>query len=802
MKFTLSWLKDYLETDATLEAIVEGLTAGGLEVESVEDKAAIYAPFKVALVEEATQHPDADRLRVCKVRTQDGIVQVVCGAPNARTGMKAVFAPSGSYIPGLDVTLKKSAIRGVESNGMLVSEREMMLSDEHNGIIDLPQDVEIGTPMAALFGLDDVVIDISVTPNRADCAGVYGIARDLAARGLGKLKPLQNAPVKGGFKSPTAVAITDDGNGCAAFYGRTIRGVKNGPSPDWLQKRLKAVGLRPISALVDITNYMSVGMCRPLHVYDAGKLSGGIHVRRGRAGETFDALNDKAYDVDAGMTVIADDSGVLGLGGIVGGVTSGCDEATVDVFLECAYFDPADIARTGRKLQIISDARYRFERGVDPEFLGDATEIATRMILDLCGGEASDVVVAGRAPVIAKDIVFSPSLTAKLGGIEIPAARQKEILTALGFAVTVQGDRFAVRTPGWRGDIEGAADLVEEVLRIHGYQHITPVSVRAADTGALAAQPADYLRRSAAIRGLAARGMQECVTWSFMAEKLADSFLPKDVEVNTKAITLVNPISADLARMRTSILPNLIQALKRNQDRGHGQAALFEVGPVFFGVDPKDVKEVAAGARHGTAGPRHWSGPDASRPVDAFDAKADAMAAIVACGGPANLMITADAPHWYHPGRSGVIRIGKFALAHFGEIHPAILEDIDIQGPVCAFEVFLDVLPPSKAKGTAKKLLELSPLQPFSRDFAFMLDRGVSAEAVTKAVQGADRNLITEVSVFDVYQGKGMGENEKSVAVTVRIQPREATLKDEDIEALSAKIIKEVEAKTGGRLRA
>ncbi len=803
MKFTLSWLKDYLDTDATLDQIVIGLTAVGLEVEGVQDKAQIYAPFKVAHVEEAVQHPDADRLRVCKVRTDDGVVhQVVCGAPNARTGMKAVFAPSGSYIPGLDVTLKKSQIRGVDSNGMLVSEKEMLLSDEHKGIIDLPEDTPIGTPMADLFGLNDPIVEINVTPNRADCAGIYGIARDLAALGLGTLKPLPNNPVKGAFQSPTKVTLAKDGHGCRTFYGRTIRGVKNGPSPEWLQNRLKSIGLRPISALVDITNYMTIGLCRPLHVYDADRLKGDIHVRGGQSGEKFDALNDKSYTLEGGMTAICDDSGVLGLGGIVGGTTTGCEDSTVNVFLECAYFDPSDIAKTGRKLQVISDARYRFERGVDPAFLAQATDIATRMIIDLCGGEASEIVIAGQAPSCAREIVFTPGLTSKLGGIDIDPARQKNILLHLGFAVKNSGDHWVVNPPSWRADIEGAADLVEEVLRIHGLDHIPPVSVRADDTRSLATQPVSYLRRSAVARSLAARGLQECVTWSFMAEKLADQFLPKDINVDTKAITLVNPISSDLSRLRTSILPNLVNALKRNHDRGHGNAALFEVGPVFFGINPEDTKDVAAGVRHGGAGSRHWSGADASRPVDAFDAKADALAAIAACGGPASLQVGDDAPEWYHPGRSGVLRLGKNIIAHFGEIHPLILEEIDIQGPVCGFELFLESLPQTRAKGTAKKLLALSALQPLTRDFAFLLDRAITADNLVRAIAGADKNLIADVSVFDVYQGKGIADTQKSVAVSVKIQPKDATLRDEEIDALSTRIIKEVESKTGGKLRA
>lgn len=804
MKFTLSWLKDYLETDSSLDDILETLTSVGLEVEDVQDSAKDFAPFRVAYVESAEQHPDADRLKVCQVKTQDGMVQVVCGAPNARAGMHAVFAPSGSYIPGLDVTLKKSKIRGVESNGMLVSEKEMCLSEDHNGIIDLDTPHEIGTPMTEIYGMDDVMIDIGLTPNRADCAGIYGIARDLAAAGLGTLKAPDTTPVKESFKTDMRVDIHDDGNACRAFYGREIRGVKNGQSPEWFQNRLKAIGLRPISALVDITNYMTMAFCRPLHVYDMARLSGNIHVRFGKKGEEFDALNDKSYKVDDTMCVIADDSGMIGLGGIVGGVSTGCEEDSTNIFLECAYFDPAKIAKTGRKLQVISDARYRFERGVDPEFLNEGVEIATKLILEFCGGEVSDIIKTGEVPSTARQIDFAPNKTRKLGGIDIAEDKQEAILNALGFGVEkTSQDQWRITPPSWRGDIDGSADIVEEVLRIHGLDNIEAISIRPDDVAHNMVQPASYLRVNAAQKRLASRGLQECVTWSFMNEKLADQFLPEDKKVDTQAITLTNPISEDLSRMRTSILPNLINALKRNQDRGYGNAALFETGPVFFGINPEDTQVVASGARHSVQGSRHWSSSEANRPVDAFDAKADALAAIDACGGPAaTAQITNDAPHWYHPGRSGSIRLGKNVLAHFGEIHPAILEDIDIQGPVCGFEVFLENLPHSKNKATARKLLKLSPLQPVHRDFAFLVEQDVKADSLVRAIIAADKNLIDQVDVFDVYQGKGVDENEKSVAVNVRIQPKDVTLRDEDLEALSKKIIDTVANKTGGRLRA
>ena len=815
MKFTLSWLKSYLDTDATLEQIVEKLTSVGLEVEGVNDPAAQFASFAAAYVEKAEQHPDADRLKVCDVRTKDGMVQIVCGAPNARAGMKAVFAPSGSYIPGLDVTLKKSKIRGVESNGMLVSEKEMMLSDEHNGIIDVSDrdDVDVGTPMAEIFGLNDPVIEIGLTPNRADCAGIYGIARDLAAAGLGTLKPLPRYEFKSFGACPVAVKIEQDGNGCDAFRGRMIRGVKNGPSPQWLQNQLKAIGLRPISALVDITNFFTFGYARPLHVYDADRLSGCITVRMGRKGEKFDALNDKSYEVDKTMTVITDDSGVLGLGGIVGGVSTGCEEGTTNLFLECAYFNPVDIAKTGRKLQVSSDARYRFERGVDPAFLEQAVELATSMIVDICGGEVSDVVQAGDAPVASKMISFDPNMTLKLGGLDVSLSTQRDILTGLGFEVSdSDGQLWSVSVPSWRADIDGAADLVEEIIRIDGLDNLPSLSVRDISNEerviGQANQPVSYIRRTQAQRNLADRGLLETISWSFVSDQIADLFVPADRAVDQASLTITNPISEDLKRMRTSLLANLVPAIKRNQDKGlsnvnFGGAALFEVGPVFFGIDPKDTTEMASGVRHLIKGQKHWGQSGEDRNVDVFDAKADALAVIKACGGPESAQIEqGNAPQWYHPGRSGVIRLGKNVLAYFGEIHPMVLEMLDVQAPIAAFEVFLDAIPaPRGGNKTAKKLLNVSAFQPVTRDFAFLLSEDVSSDQLVRAMSSADKNLIEEVSVFDIYQGKGIEDGQKSVAVRVRIQPTQATLTDQQLEELSGKVVGLVEGKLGGRLR-
>lgn len=801
MKFTISWLKEYLETDATLDQIAEKLTDIGLEVEGVEDRAATYAPFKVAEVLEAKPHPDADRLRICQVKTLDGVLQVVCGAPNARTGMKAVFAPSGSYIPGRDVTLKKSNIRGQESNGMMVSEREMCLGEDHNGIIDLPADTPIGTPLAEIYGLNDPVIEINVTPNRPDCAGVRGIARDLAAAGLGTLKPLVTPKITSAFESNPKVALQfDDANkeACPLFMGRLIKGVKNGPSPDWLQQRLKAIGLRPISKLVDITNYFCIGMARPLHVFDADKLSGNIHVRMSKKGETLDALNDKSYTLEDNMVVVCDDSGVLGLGGIVGGVKTGCEDDTVNVYLECAYFDPLRIARTGRSLQVTSDARYRFERGIDPAFTVEAIELATQMILDLCGGEAGTVIKAGDVPPSTKTYKYDPARYNRIIGSAVPEAEQKAILESLGFKVA---NDWSVTTPSWRPDVFGQEDLVEEVARIRGYAAIPPVSVIKDGAVAKAAETPRGSKMRKARSALASKGLQECVTWSFMDEDLAHRFGANDRQQAAR-LKLMNPISSELMQMRPSILPNLIAAAGRNADRGCMDAALFEVGPIFYGTDLQEQPVVATGVRFGHQGPRHWSGAEANRAVDAFDAKEDALAAIAACGGPSgNLQVSRDAPSYYHPGRSGSLRLGANVVAYFGEIHPAILDQMKITEAVVGFELFLENIPEQKKKGTALPLVDLPQFQPLSRDFAFMADAKTEGDAFVRAIKSVDRNLIANVEIFDVYTGKGVEPGKKSVAIAVTIQPRDHTLTDSEIEGICQKIKSTVEQKTGATLR-
>ncbi|HEY8190188.1 MAG TPA: phenylalanine--tRNA ligase subunit beta [Micavibrio sp.] len=806
MKFTLNWLKHHLDADRSLDDIVLGLTALGLEVDGVEDRARIYAPFHVAHVISAEKHPDADRLRVCIVDTGTEKIQVVCGAPNARAGMKAVFAPAGSYIPGSDITLKKGVIRGQESNGMLVSEREMGLSGDHEGIIDVAADIPVGTPFAQLYRLDDPVIEIGLTPNRADCAGIRGIARDLAAAGYGTLKPLDESPVQGRFKNPVGISLAFDSaseNACPLFLGRMIRGVKNGPSPQWMQDRLIAIGQKPISLLVDITNYFTFDLCRPLHVFDAGKINGNLHVRLSKKGESLEALNGKTYDLEDGMTVVCDDSGALGLGGIIGGTSTSVSEATRDVYIEAAYFDPWRTARTGRLLQIDSDARYRFERGIDAQFTIPAMEMATRMILDLCGGEASDVIMAGTVPSWQRTIRHDPAYVRQLAGFDIDPQRQKKILTDLGFTVKDENADWIVQPPSWRGDIDARADLVEEIVRVHGYDKIPAISMPKLTAVTRSAETPSMTRARRARTVLATRGFDETLTWSFMDRRLAEKFGANDHQ-DAAGLTLSNPISSELDFMRPSILPNLIQAAGRNHDRGYPDSALCEIGPVFESRKKEGQRLCAAGLRSGSFHGRHWSSRECARAVDAMDAKADALAVLEAAGCPVgNLQISRDAPSWHHPGRSGILRLGPTVLARFGEIHPALLEEMKIAFPVAAFEVFLDAIPLQKKKGeTARSLLQLSPFQPLSRDFAFIVDAALDADALIRAARSADKTLIGDVSVFDVYQGKGVEAGRKSVAIAVTLQPRDKTLTDKDIEDICNKIIANVTAKTGGQLRA
>ncbi|MCK5284087.1 MAG: phenylalanine--tRNA ligase subunit beta [Alphaproteobacteria bacterium] len=806
MKFTLNWLKRHLDTNASLEEICDKLTAIGLELEDLEDRAKSFAPFTVAEIITANPHPNADKLKVLSVKTKDSdSVQVVCGAPNAKAGMKGIFASEGTYIPGLEVTLKKTKIRGIESNGMMVSEREMCLSDEHEGIIELDNNIEIGTPMAQIFGLDDPIIDIALTPNRADCAGVRGIARDLAAAGLGNLRAQDESAVTGSFKSSINVKI-EDKDGCPLFLGRTIKGVKNVQSPKWFQQLLKAIGLRPISALVDITNFMSIDQCRPLHVYDADKINGNITVRETKSGEKLEALNDKTYeDVGNGSIGIYDDNNLIGLGGVIGGVSTGSEKETTNVFLETAYFKPERIARTGRDLSIESDARYRFERGIDPEFTFAGMEIATRLILEFCGGEVSEVVQAGKVPDWKHNIEYDTNYVKQLIGINIEQAQQKTILEALGF--NISGNKIlSITPPPWRGDVFGKADITEEIIRIIGFDKIPSRSVYGSNTGTPAETPLLTKLRKAR-NALTARGLNECVTWSFLGHEQAQAFSINDNK-KLAAITIQNPISSEIDVMRPSILPNLIQAATQNETRGYNDVALCEVGPVFESVNPEGQKIMAAGIRAGRNTARHWSDKNTSRAVDIYDAKADAIAALEACGAPAtNAQITRDAPDYFHPGRSGTLRLGSNVLAYFGELHPEIIEQMNIKTPIIGFEVFLQNIPESKKTeskkkaSTEKKYLKLEPLQPIERDFAFLVDENIEASNLLRAVISIDKNLIKDAQIFDIYQGKGVEDGKKSIALNVIIQPKDQTLTDKDIEVLSQKIIANVEKKIGGKLR-
>ncbi|ESX89008.1 phenylalanine--tRNA ligase subunit beta [Mesorhizobium sp. LSHC412B00] len=801
MKLTLSWLKDHLDTDATLDEIVERLTSIGLEVEHVDDKAGLK-PFVIAKVLTAVQHPDADRLRVLTVDTGNGAapVQVVCGAPNARAGLIGAFAAPGAYVPGIDVTLTVGKIRGVESHGMMCSERELELSDEHNGIIDLPADAPVGTSFAAYAHLDDPVIEINLTPNRPDATSIYGVARDLAASGLGRLKTAPVEAVLGKGETPVKVTI-EAPELCPGFALRLVKGVKNGPSPKWLQQRLIAIGLRPISALVDITNYVTFDRGRPLHVFDAKKVAGNLVVRRARDGEKVLALDGREYTLTPQMCVIADDNGVESIAGVMGGEHSGCDENTTDVLIESALWDPITTARTGRTLGIITDARYRFERGVDPEFMVPGVELATKLVLEFCGGEPTETEVVGYAGYKPKIVSFPISEVKRLTGIEVPKAESLDILTRLGFKPSGSGDVVDVAVPSWRPDVDGKADLVEEVMRIHGVDNIAPQPLGAHDAVNSKILTTVQVRTRTAKRSLAVRGMLEVLTWSFIPAKHAELF-----GGGQTALKLANPIAADMSDMRPSLLPGLIVAAQRNADKGIGDVALFEVSGSYEGDGPDQQRRVAAGVRRGTAkldgSGRSWAGN--SGPVGVFDAKADAIAALEACGAPVDrLQIEPGGPAWYHPGRSGTIKLGpKTVLGTFGEFHPKTLEGLDVSGPICGFEVYIDAVPEPKAKPTkTKPKLELSAFQAVKRDFAFVVDKTVEAGALVRAALAADKKLVTGVSVFDVFEGASLGTAKKSIAIEVSIQPVEKTLTDEDFEALAKRIVDNVGKQTGGMLR-
>ncbi|MEP2942272.1 MAG: phenylalanine--tRNA ligase subunit beta [Hyphomicrobiales bacterium] len=801
MKFTLSWLRDYLDFDDTLDAVLEQLTLIGLEVEGVEDPAQKLEAFKIAEVMSAEQHPDADRLRVLSVNNGGAEpIQVVCGAPNARAGMKGVLGLPGDYVPGLDITLSVGKIRGVESCGMMCSGSELETSEDHDGILDLPDDAPVGTPYAVYAGMDDPVIEIGVTPNRPDVLGVYGIARDLAATGLGKLKNKTTAPVRGNGPCPVSVDIQIP-EFCPAFGLRLVRGVKNGPSPEWMQKRLNAIGLRPINALVDITNYMTFDRGRPLHVFDAAKVSGNLVIRRAKAGEEIAALNDKTYKLDETMGVIADDEGVESLAGIIGATRSGSEAETVDVLIESALWHPLQVAQAGRKLGLSTDARYRFERGVDPNFMVSGLEEATQFVLDICGGEASDIHIAGAIPDVDKIIDFPTTEVKRLGGIDPEPREIKAILELLGFWVTGHAPNFKVAVPSYRPDIFGKADLVEEVVRIFGINDVpsTPLPPMP-DLGA-GKLTLSQMRNRRSKRLLASRGMMEAVTWSFVSKTEAEAFGGGQEELK-----LANPISSDLSDMRPSLLPGLLLASQRNADRGTGDVALFEVGQVFHGDQPDDQNDCASGIRRGLASTRangrHWSGT--AQTVSVFDAKEDALSLLSGLGTNVdNLQIVAGGPDHFHPGRSGTIQQGpKNIIGHFGEFHPRVLDKLDVEGTLVGFEIDLKALPAPRVKPTKTKgAMRASDLQPLHRDFAFVVSKDVSADKLLRAAKGADKKLITKVTLFDVFEGDALGADKKSLAIDVTLQPDVKTMTDEEIEAVATKIVLSVEKATGGALR-
>ncbi|MBO0764730.1 MAG: phenylalanine--tRNA ligase subunit beta [Hyphomicrobiaceae bacterium] len=807
MKFTLSWLKDHLDTEANAEVLADKLSSMGLEVESIDDPGKKLAPFTIARVLEAKPHPNADRLRVCKVDTGSSIVEVVCGAPNAKSGMIGVFASIGTYIPGTGITLEAKPVRGVVSAGMLVSEKELELSDDHRGIIELDAAFadKLGERYADALGLSDPVLDVKVTPNRPDCTGVRGIARDLAAANLGKLKPDKKPTGVGGdYDCPIDIKLElprHAADACPCFAGRYIRGVKNGAAPAWMQQRLKAVGLRPINALVDVTNYLSLDRGRPLHVYDADKLQGAIRARLGRRGERFLALDGKTYQVDDTMCVIADERAVLGFGGIMGGEETGTTTDTRNVLIECAYFDPLRTAATGRKTGIVSDARYRFERGVDPAFILPGLDLGTGMMLEAAGGEPSRRKVAGAPPETKTVISFSFARVEKFAGIKLPEKEMRATLEALGFAVEGKGGTVKVKAPSWRPDIHGPADLVEEVVRIAGLDKVPSAPMPRASGVAKPVLTETQKRVRHARRVLAARGLVEAVTWSFIPEVQAKAF-----GGGQPGLELENPISSEMTTMRPSLLPGLLAAVQRNRNRGAADVGLFEVGQAYRGDAPKDQFVAASGVRAGASAlagsGRHWTG--AAPEAGLFEAKSDVVALLAGLGFDAGkAQVAGEAPSWFHPGRSAALKLGpKLTLAHFGEVHPVTLELMDVPGPVAAFEVFVEAIPAQTRKSLARPALEAADLLPLRRDFAFLLDAKVPAGDVMRAAMGADKKLIASVSVFDVFEGEALGPGKKSLALEVTLQPRDKTLTDAEIEAVAQRIVAEVKRATGGQIRA
>ena len=794
MKFTLSWLKEHLDTDASVDEISETLTRIGLEVEEVVNPAANLSDFITAKIEKVEMHPDSDHLHILAVNTGKETLQVVCGAPNVHEGLIGIYAPTGALIPAYGERLKVAKIRGVESMGMMCSEKELMVGDDHSGIIELPASTLIEKPAAEVLNIDPV-IEVSITPNRAECLGVRGIARDLAASGLGKLKPLSIPEIKGSFKSPITVSV-DCPEACPTYTARYIKGVNNkAETPKWMKDRLTAIGLRPISALVDITNYINYDLARPLHVFDADKLKGNIKVRMAQNGEEFLALNEKNYTLDDKCLGICDDEGVQCLGGIMGGLNKGSYEDTTNVLLECALFTPTCIARTGRKLQIDSDSRARYERWVDPMSNISGNNYATQMILDICGGEASEMEVAGTEKNEAKPVYLRPERLKTFIGLDVSKEKCEEILSHLGFALSEEDGKIKAVSPSWRGDIECEQDLIEEVVRMIGLDNIPATSMKTADFPKPVLTP---LQNNIVMvkHELASRGMFETVTFSFTDSDIAQHF-----RRGQEPILLQNPIIKELDEMRPSLLPNLLIGAKNNIARGYADLAIFEVAPEFYGRNPGEQKAVASGIRVGKTSKKDWTG--SMRAYDVFDAKADALAAIAAAKGPIEApQITTDAPAYYHPGRSGAIRLGKNVLAYFGELHPAVLKALDIKSNVVAFEVFLDNIPlPRDAKSKAKKKLELSQLQAVDKDLAFVVARNVSAINIVAAAKNADRNNIADVRVFDVYAGDNLPEDKKSVAISVTFQPKEKTYTDAELEALMNKVILEVGKKTGATLR-
>lgn len=798
MKFTLSWLKDHLDTTASIDEITYALTDLGLEVEGVEDRGAKLAAFTLGYVKSAEKHPDADRLRVCQVDTDEGVQQIICGAPNAREGITVVVAKPGVYVPGIDTTIGVGKIRGIESFGMMASERELELSEEHDGIIELPSG-NVGDRFVDWLAENDPakvdpVIEIAITPNRPDALGVRGIARDLAARGLGTLKKRDTPAVEGTFPCPVTVSIDEDTlDQCPVFYGRVIRGVKNGPSPEWLQDALRAIGLRPISFLVDVTNFFTYDRNRPLHVFDADKIAGNtLRVHRAKGGETLLGLDDKEYTFTEGMTLISDAEKVESIGGVMGGAETGCSLDTVNVFVEAAYFDPVRTAYTGRALKINSDARYRFERGIDPEWTPYAIEHATRMILDIAGGEASEVVVAGKVPDTARAYKLDAARVQSLVGMTISEAEQRKTLTALGFRL--EGNMAHV--PSWRPDVQGEADLVEEVARIASLTKLEGRPLPRLTTGVPKPVLSPIQRReTAARRACAALGYNECVSYSFIDQASAALF-----GGGTDETRLENPISSDMSHMRPALLPALLQAAARNQARGFSDMALFEVGPVFTGGEPGEQHMQVSGLLVGRTGPKDVHG--ASRGVDVFDVKSDVEAILSAIGAPAKVQINRNGAEWWHPGRHGQICLGpKKVLAVFGEIHPRVLAAMDVKGPAMGFTIWPAEVPLPRKAGSTRAALQSSSLQAVERDFAFVVDDKVEALTLVNAALGADKALIDDVRVFDEFIGGALGDGKKSLALTVRMQPTDKTLKDADIEAVAAKVIEKVTKATGGVLR-